>query len=85
MRLIWWQRSTAWRPWPNSDARRSPPNGRTPSSTGPTACWTLFGLGLDPAIVAEKLGHADPAFTVKRYVGVRGNPDERATKLTEHW
>lgn len=49
------------------------------------ACWMLFDLGLDPAIVAEKLGHADPAFTVKRYVGVRGNPDERATALTDNW
>jgi integrase len=49
------------------------------------ACWMLFDLGLDPAIVAEKLGHADPAFTVKRYVGIRGNPDQRATELTEHW
>ena len=49
------------------------------------ACWMLFDLGLDPAIVAEKLGHADPAFTVKRYVGVRGNPDQRATEVTEGW
>ena len=49
------------------------------------ACWMLFDLGLDPAIVAEKLGHADPAFTVKRYAGVRGNPDERATALTDGW
>lgn len=49
------------------------------------ACWMLFDLGLDPAIVAEKLGHADPAFTVKRYVGIRGNPDEQATALTDNW
>ena len=49
------------------------------------ACWMLFDLGLDPAIVADKLGHADPAFTVKRYVGIRGNPDERATALTDCW
>ncbi len=49
------------------------------------ACWMLFDLKLDPAVVAEKLGHADPAFTVKRYVGTRGNPDEQATRLTENW
>ncbi|MGB3055940.1 MAG: site-specific integrase [Acidimicrobiales bacterium] len=49
------------------------------------ACWMLFDLGLNPAIVAEKLGHADPAFTVKRYVGIRGNPDARATALTDNW
>jgi integrase len=49
------------------------------------ACWMLFDLKLDPAVVAEKLGHADPAFTVKRYVGIRGNPDEQATQLTDEW
>ncbi len=49
------------------------------------ACWMLFDLKLDPAVVAEKLGHADPAFTVKRYVGIRGNPDEQATRLTDDW
>lgn len=49
------------------------------------ACWMLFDLHLDPAIVADKLGHADPAFTVKRYVGIRGNPDEQATTLTDSW
>ena len=42
-------------------------------------------LKLDPAVVAEKLGHAEPAFTVKRYVGIRRNPDERATQITESW
>ncbi|MGI8756258.1 MAG: tyrosine-type recombinase/integrase [Acidimicrobiales bacterium] len=49
------------------------------------ACWMLFDLKLDPAVVAEKLGHADPAFTVKRYVGIRGNPDEQAARVTEDW
>jgi integrase len=38
------------------------------------ACWMLFDLGLDPAVVADKLGHADPNFTIKRYIGIRGNP-----------
>lgn len=45
----------------------------------------LFDLGLDAAIVAEKLGHADAAFTVKRYVGVRGDADQQATRLTDSW
>ncbi len=49
------------------------------------ACWMLFDVGLDPAIVADKLGHADPAFTIKRYIGVRGDADETATRLTEQW
>jgi len=38
------------------------------------ACWMVLGLGLDPAVVADKLGHADPDFTIKRYIGIRGNP-----------
>ena len=49
------------------------------------ACWMLFDLGLDPAVVAEKLGHADPSFTVKRYVGVRGDPDTAAMDITDAW
>jgi integrase len=49
------------------------------------ACWMLFDLHLDPAVVADKLGHADPAFTMKRYVGVRGDADLTATAVTECW
>ncbi len=49
------------------------------------ACWMLFDVGLDPAIVADKLGHADPAFTIKRYVGVRGDADETANRMTDDW
>lgn len=49
------------------------------------ACWMLFDLGLDPAVVAQKLGHADPSFTVKRYVGVRGDPDAAAMSVTDAW
>jgi hypothetical protein len=26
----------------------------------------LFDLGLDPAVVADKLAHVDPAFTIRR-------------------
>lgn len=48
-------------------------------------CWTLFDLKLDPAIVADKLGHADSAFAIKRYVGVRGDADQAAKLLTEDW
>ena len=49
------------------------------------ACWMLFDLGLDPAVVADKLGHADPSFTMKRYVGVRGDPDAAAMAITDSW
>ena len=49
------------------------------------ACWMVFDLGLDAAIVAEKLGHADAAFTVKRYVGVRGDAVQQATRLSDSW
>ena len=45
----------------------------------------LFDVGLDPAIVADKLGHADPAFTIKRYIGIRGDANTTATRLTEGW
>jgi integrase len=38
------------------------------------ACWMLFDLGLDPAVVADKLGHAHPDFTIKRYIGIRPTP-----------
>jgi integrase len=49
------------------------------------ACWMLFDVGLDPAIVADKMGHSDPAFTIKRYVGIRGDADATATSATENW
>jgi integrase len=49
------------------------------------ACWMLFDLQLDPAVVADKLGHADPSFTMKRYVGVRGDADLTATRLSDSW
>ena len=45
----------------------------------------LFDLGPDAAIVAEKLGHADAAFTVTRDVGVRGDADQQATRLSDAW
>lgn len=49
------------------------------------ACWMLFDLGLDPAVVADKLGHADPSFTMKRYIGVRGDADSAAMAITDSW
>lgn len=49
------------------------------------ACWMLFDLHLDPAVVAEKLGHSDPAFTMRCYVAPRGNVDEAAMTATESW
>lgn len=49
------------------------------------ACWMLFDLHLDPAVVAEKLGHADPAFTMSVYVAPRGDADRAAMDLTDGW
>lgn len=49
------------------------------------ACWLLFDVGLDPAVVATLLGHANPAFTLSRYVGVRGDLSTTATVATEDW
>lgn len=49
------------------------------------ACWLLYDLGLEPPVVAEFLGHSDPSFTVRRYVGIRGNPEEAATLATNAW
>lgn len=72
------QRGKGWR-WKGS-AKWSPHDLRHVA-----ACWMLFDLGLDPAVVAEKLGHADPSFTVKRYVGVRGDPDLAAMSITDAW
>ena len=72
------QRGKGWR-WKGS-AQWSPHDLRHVA-----ACWMLFDLGLDPAVVAAKLGHADPSFTVKRYVGVRGDPDLAAMEVTERW
>jgi hypothetical protein len=42
-------------------------------------------LASTPAVVADKLGHADPNFTIKRYIGVRGDPDTAAMALTDGW
>lgn len=49
------------------------------------ACWLLFDVGLAPAVVSTLLGHANPAFTLSRYVGVRGDLSTTVTAATENW
>ena len=49
------------------------------------ACWLLFDVHLDPAVVATLLGHANAAFTLSRYVGVRGDLSSTVTAATEDW
>jgi integrase len=49
------------------------------------ACWMLFDVGLDPALVAQMLGHANAAFTLSRYVGVRTGAHATANELTDRW
>lgn len=49
------------------------------------ACWMLFDLKAEPAQVAFWLGHANAAFTLARYVGVRGDIVEAGMSLTENW
>lgn len=49
------------------------------------ACWMLFDLGLDAAHVARLLGHANAAFTLSRYVGVRTGADSTTNEITAGW
>lgn len=49
------------------------------------ACWLLFDVGLDPAAVSSLLGHANAAFTLSQYVGVRGDLSTVATSATGSW
>lgn len=49
------------------------------------ACWMLFDVRMDPAVVSRMLGHANPAFTLSRYVGVRSGADAATNALTEAW
>ncbi|MBK5221814.1 MAG: tyrosine-type recombinase/integrase [Acidimicrobiia bacterium] len=49
------------------------------------ACWPLFDVGLDPAVVSTLLGHANAAFTLSRYVGVRGDLGATVTAATDGW
>ncbi|MEO6629083.1 MAG: hypothetical protein ABIP03_11000 [Aquihabitans sp.] len=50
-----------------------------------SACWMLFDVGLDPAVTSTLLGHANAAFTLSRYVSVRGDLSATATAATEGW
>ncbi|MCC6225027.1 MAG: hypothetical protein IT195_01295 [Microthrixaceae bacterium] len=45
----------------------------------------LFDVALDTAVVATLLGHANAAFTLSRYVGVRGDLGATVTAATEDW
>lgn len=49
------------------------------------ACWMLFDVGIDPAVAARMLGHANAAFTLSRYVGVRTGADATTNTLTDRW
>jgi len=49
------------------------------------ACWLLFDVGLDPAVASALLGHANAAFTLSRYVGVRGDLSTTVTAATDDW
>lgn len=49
------------------------------------ACWMLFDVRMDPAVVARMLGHATVAFTLSRYVGVRSGAEAAANRLTDGW
>lgn len=49
------------------------------------ACWMLFDIGADPAVVSNLLGHFNVSFTIRRYLGVRGDPGKQATDLTDDY
>ena len=49
------------------------------------ACWMLFDLKADDALVAFWMGHHSADYTRKKYVGTRGNVDETGRALTEGW
>ena len=49
------------------------------------ACWMLFDVGIDAAVVSRMLGHANAAFTLSRYVGVRVGAAATTNVLTEAW
>lgn len=49
------------------------------------ASWLLFDVGLDPAAVSTLLGHANAAFTLSRYVGIRGDLAASASLATNRW
>lgn len=50
-----------------------------------SACWMLFDIPMEAADVSYHLGHSSVAFTLAKYVGLRGDPEGRAKSLTEDW
>lgn len=44
----------------------------------------LFDVGIDPAVACLMLGHANPAFTMSRYVGARAGAVAATNALTEN-
>lgn len=49
------------------------------------ACWMLYDVGLEAPAVSAMLGHANTAFTLSRYVSVRGDLAATATAATDGW
>lgn len=49
------------------------------------ACWMLFDIPLEAPAVSTLLGHANTAFTLSRYVSVRGDLAATATAATDGW
>lgn len=49
------------------------------------ACWMLCDVGLEAPGVSAMLGHTNTAFTLSRYVSVRGDLASTATAATEAW
>lgn len=45
----------------------------------------LFDVGIEPATVSMMRGHAHPAFTMSRYVGIRGNAENVVNTMTARW
>lgn len=49
------------------------------------ACWMLFDVGLVLAVASTLRDHANAAFTLSRYVGVRGDLSATVTAAIEEW
>jgi len=78
-----WHRAARDAGWPMTNAKRAlwhPHDLRHVA-----ACWMLFDVGIDGAQVARMLGHANAAFTLSRYVGVRSGAETATNGLTEGW
>ena len=73
MRAGWKMRSAKSAQWHPHDLRHV------------AACWMLFDVRVDPAVVSRMLGHANVAFTLSRYVAERTGADAATNALTEEW